>query len=833
MPLSPGTKLGPYEILAPIGAGGMGEVYRARDSRLARDVALKVLPESFAADAGRRQRFETEARALAALNHPNIVAVFDFGGADGAPYLVSELLQGQTIEGLPVSPRKAIEYAAQIAQGLAAAHAKGIAHRDLKPANIFLTAEGRIKILDFGLAKQIVPAATMPDETATAVTQAGAVMGTAGYMSPEQVRGEAADARSDIFSFGVVLYELLTGKRAFPGETSVESMHAILKSDPPEIKSTSPEISPALEQVVRRCMEKSPQERYQSMRDVMYILQLISGLLSEVHPAVKSAGRRRWWPGALALAAGIGFAAAELLHLTVWTTKPLNYPRFTVRQGPITAARFVPGGRSAIYGAAWNGEPYRLFTEKPGDRNTPVALALPNANLLAVSRTGQMAVALDYRQSTSTFFGSGTLARVPLEGGSPRELAENVSAADWSPDGESLAIVRNLNGKRQLEFPLGKVIYTSSGGIDSPRISPDARQIAFFEQPILGDNSASLMLAGLDGRAKALTQLRDQSGGIVWRSRSEIWFTAAGNLNAISTGGSERLVARFPGSAYLQDLASDGTALLMIDTLHAGVAGKGPKDTAERDMTWLSRSRPDALSPDGELLLFSETGAPYSVYVRKSDGSPPVLLGDQNGISISPDKKWAFAKEPFSPKTFFLPIGPGETKEARVLNGVWTGPSEFLFNEGTQPNVRVKIDGFRDGALAGKPRAVTPEGFSFASEVHDGSFICRNADGSPYVCSISGAAPRKLPGLTAGDNIRGWSTDGRSVFAAPRGRAFPMSVDRVNLETGKRERWKDIQPFEVSGLVRVSAPVIAMDGQVYFYSYRRRFSELFLVEGLR
>jgi eukaryotic-like serine/threonine-protein kinase len=654
-------------------------------------------------------------------------------------------------------------------------------------------------------------------------------------MSPEQVRGEAIDARSDIFSFGAVLYELLSGKRAFRGETSVESMHAILKTEPAEIKSIRPEVSPALEQVVRRCIEKNPLERYQSMLDVAYILQSIAGLSSEALPAVKGTGWRRWWPAIATLAAVLGFAAAELLHLTVWSTKPLNYQRFVVRQGSIIYARFAPGGKSAIYGAAWTGDPYKLFTAKPGGQNTPVALPLPNANILAISRTGQMAVALDYRQSPSaTFFGSGTLARAPLEGGSPRELAENVSAADWSPDGESLAIVRDIGGKRQLEFPLGKVIYSSTGGIDSPRVAPDGHQIAFFEQPELGDNKARLMLVGLDAQARALTPLRDQSGGIAWRGKSEIWCTSAGNLYSISAGGNERLVTRFAGLAFLQDLAADGTALITVDTIRSGLVGKGPKDAAERDMTWLNRSRADAVSPDGELLLFSETGDPYSVYVRKTDGSPPVLLGGTNGVSLSPDKKWAFARDTFSRQTFFLPIGPGETRAATASNGVWAAPGEFLCNDGAPPHTRVMLDGFRDGVLAGKGRAVTPEGFSFASEVHEGSFICRDGDGAAYLCSISGTTPRKLAGLTAADSVRGWSKDGHWVFAAPRGsRAFPVSVDRVNLDTGKRERWKDIQPFETSGLVRATAPVVALDGEVYFYSYRRRFSELFLVEGLR
>jgi hypothetical protein len=277
MSLAAGTKLGPYEVIAPAGAGGMGEVYRARDSRLDRTVAIKVLPEAFAADANRLKRFEQESRSVAALNHPNILAVYDVGVNDGSPYLVMEFLEGKTLrerlnEGaLPVS--RAIEFAQQVARGLAAAHERGIVHRDLKPENIFLTRDGHAKILDFGLAK---PLANAADATLGSTTSPGVVLGTAGYMAPEQVRGEAVDPRADIFSFGAVLYEMLGGKRAFTGDSSVEIMANILKAEPPEFDA-SVKVSPGLDRIVRHCLEKNVADRFQSARDLGFALGALSG----------------------------------------------------------------------------------------------------------------------------------------------------------------------------------------------------------------------------------------------------------------------------------------------------------------------------------------------------------------------------------------------------------------------------------------------------------------------------------------------------------------------------------------------------------------------------
>src|SRR5438874_12112889 len=287
MALTSGTKLGPYEIQSPLGAGGMGEVYRTRDTRLDREVAIKVLPVGFARDPERLRRFQQEAQAAAALNHPNILAVHDFGEHEGSPYMVTEFLEGETLRErlrpgtLPV--RKATEYAEQVARGLAAAHEKGIVHRDLKPENIFVTRDGRVKILDFGLAKLTRPEGTVQSDAATLASQTepGMVMGTVGYMSPEQAKGQNADHRSDPFSFGAILYELLSGKRAFSDETWVETMSAILKQDPPELTETNRTVPPALERIVRHCLEKNPEERFQSAHDVAFALQSLSGSASQ------------------------------------------------------------------------------------------------------------------------------------------------------------------------------------------------------------------------------------------------------------------------------------------------------------------------------------------------------------------------------------------------------------------------------------------------------------------------------------------------------------------------------------------------------------------------
>lgn len=430
MALSSGTKLGPYEIESPVGAGGMGEVYRARDTRLSRDVALKILPESFAGAGDRLLRFETEARAVAALNHPNILAVFDIGQHNGSPYMVSELLEGHTLREAfqdgPLPQRKALEYAVQIAQGLASAHERGIVHRDVKPENIFVTRDGRVKILDFGLAKQAQAAAVADGATMTSShTAAGMVLGTAGYMSPEQVKGDPADARSDIFAFGAVLYEMLCGSRAFHRDTTAETMTAILREDPQEFSGSGHPISPALDRIVRRCLEKDPEQRFQSAKDLSFALSALSGsdssAASRIAPAPAKVKPWMW--------ASIGLAAIVAAAITWFATS---------RSTPVHRVQFAIPVSGEVSHMALSADGSMLAFVSP-DENTGIPI-------LFVQRIGSPDVrALPGTEGASYpfwspdgtylgFFAKGKLQKLALSGGSPQALA-NVWAArggSWS-----------------------------------------------------------------------------------------------------------------------------------------------------------------------------------------------------------------------------------------------------------------------------------------------------------------------------------------------------------------------------------------------------------------
>jgi len=378
--LPSGTQLGPYEIQSLLGVGGMGEVYRARDSRLNRTVALKILPAQVAADAGRRARFEQEARAASALNHPNILTVFDIGEQDGFAYIVSELIEGESLREIlrrgPLPLSKLLDLSSQAAAALAAAHAAGIVHRDIKPENIMITRDGRAKILDFGLAKQVSLAAAAPDATRTVThTSPGSVIGTAAYMSPEQIRGDAVDHRSDIFSFGLVLYECITAKQPFERATSVEVMTAILREDPAELPEA---VSPALRQIVWHCLEKEPDHRFQSARDLGFALRTVSAAPSRTSgtvAAIPAPAHRKWIWAALSGAVGTLLLALALVH--VFELEPIDLAQyrltpFATDREPETDGAWSPDGKSIAYLKTIDGTPQLMV--RALDAPAPVQL---------------------------------------------------------------------------------------------------------------------------------------------------------------------------------------------------------------------------------------------------------------------------------------------------------------------------------------------------------------------------------------------------------------------------------------------------------------------------
>src|SRR6266540_276238 len=467
MPVSAGSKLGPYEVLAPLGAGGMGEVYRAKDWRLGRDVALKVLPTDVARDADRRSRFEQEARAASALAHPNIITVYDVGESDSTVWIAMELVEGRTVRDLlasgPLPARRALEIGTQVAEGLAAAHAAGIVHRDLKPENLILSRDGYVKILDFGLAKLAergMAAAEGPTVSAGAPgTEPGTVMGTVGYMSPEQAAGQPLDFRSDQFSLGSILYEMATGQRAFQRKTGVETLAAILREEPKPIAEVNPTTPAPLRWTIERCLAKEPDERYASTKDLARDLKSVRDHLAETSAATLTAAAparsRRGWvlPAAAALVLGAVLGAAVLRKLG--GAEPASQPAFrqvTFRRGTVYGARFAPDGRTIVYSAAWDGKPAELYaTQADSPESRP--LGLPSATLVGVSSSSELAVLLR-RRFLLGFESAGTLARVPLNGGAPRELADDVTDADWSPDGHEPSRPKYL-AARAIEQPFG------------------------------------------------------------------------------------------------------------------------------------------------------------------------------------------------------------------------------------------------------------------------------------------------------------------------------------------------------------------------------------------
>jgi len=859
MTLSAGTRLGSYEVLTPLGAGGMGEVYRAHDPALGRDVAIKVLPAAVSADPERLRRFEQEARSAGLLNHPNILSIYGFGDHEGAPYVVSELLEGATLRdrmgGSALSPRRAIDYALQVAQGLAAAHEKGIVHRDLKPENLFVTDDGRVKILDFGLAKLTqprrpgVPLTEIP--TQTAGTEPGVVMGTIGYMAPEQLRGLPADQRSDIFSFGAILYEMLAGRRAFRGDSAIETMSAILKEDPPELSETNHALPPALERLVRHCLEKSPRLRIQSARDLAYDLEALSGVSgTAVVPRVEAPRSKRALRAA-ALAAG-GLAVLALAYFAGRQTagaggnrgadEPARYKRLTFRRGNVLHGQIAPDGQTIVYSAAWDDRPAELFLARAEGRESR-PLGLVNANLLSISGSGELAVLLKKTNLFGTF-GSGTLARMPLTGGAPREVLEDVWFADWNPEGTEFAAVHEMEGKLRLEFPIGKTLYETTNPMWGPFVSPKGDLVAFVESAA---GLGSLMILNRSGKKKALL-----TGWIfidlpIWSaSGEEIWFdgtdpSGRGGIHAVSLSGKVRSVTQAP-DFILHDISRDGSALVERETWRRGILFGATGEREERDLSWLDSSSIASVSNDGQTILFSESdqggGEKGSVYLRKTDGSPAVRLGDGAANSLSPDGKWALALERSPQQFVLLPTGAGQPRRLAVgdlnlFGGGFLPDGERIVFGANEPGRGTR--GWVLDLAGGKPRPFTPEGVGGGVAVSpDGrSLATATADRKVVVFPIDGGEPRRVGGLEPGEVPIQWSADGRWLYVMRRGE-LPTKVWRFDLASGKRELWKEIRPADRAGVVRLDDVFVTPDGRFYAYSYPRVLSsDLFLVSGLK
>jgi hypothetical protein len=829
----------------------MAEVYRARDSRLGRDVALKVVNEALAADPELVRRFEQEAQLAGSLNHPNVVAVYDVGLHEGSAYLVTELLQGESLRSrlsrgrIPL--QIALDWAGQMARGLAAAHARGVIHRDVKPDNVFISSDGHVKLLDFGIAKLVEGPRVeghhgILDDTLTPAggkTRTGAILGTPAYMSPEQIRGEQVDARTDIFSLGAVLHEMLSGQRPFPGASLVESGHAILHDEPLPLPDALPS---AVAQVVHRCLEKEPSRRVQSAQDLAFDLDLLGaptnkGTGTNTGRRVDRWGRFHWTVALLGVLASLATGTATYF-LGRNTRPPIpSVEQITFRLGRVSAGRFTPEGR-VVFSAAWDGRPLEVFARALGSPETQ-SLGLHDASLLGVSPDGELAISLHPFWSPED--GElGTLAVVSGAGGAPREVAERVLFADWSPTNE-LAAVRLTHGKRQLEYPLGTTLFETAGLISQPRVSPSGDTVAFLHHPRSGADE--LVLVDRRSRARTLCSLstKEFGSGLAWvPSGEEVWFTTHDAIWASPLSGGRRLVYQGMSELSLQDISRSGLVLLNVQDRRREVAFLSPGVGPERRLSLLGYTALDAISDDGRQVLLTSGSdrANFFTYLRPTDGAPAVRLGPGWGLGFSPDGKWVLVRpDDYATGLTLFPVGPGAPRalplvgvKALMARWLWDGKRIALMG---LPLGETQFRLFVATLDGGVPAPISPEPLNpiFMEVSRDDSLVAaRTVDNVLTLYPLNGGTPIPLPELGADTAPIGW-TPGGQLWVKSIG-AVPARISRYDIHERRVVEERIVAPSDLTGVLSVTWVRISADGRTMAFDYHRLLGNLYLLDGL-
>jgi eukaryotic-like serine/threonine-protein kinase len=894
MSLSEGARLGLYEILSPIGAGGMGEVYKARDTKLDRFVAVKVLPEEFSKDPDRLARFEREAKAVAALSHPNILSIYDFGKEGDTAYAVTELLEGETLRGKlggkPLPARKATEVALQVARGLCAAHDQGIIHRDLKPENIFLTKDGRVKILDFGLAKVQLEKTGRESATRSYLSGAGTVVGTLGYMSPEQVRGDGSDARSDLFSLGVVLWEMLAGKGPFQRESGVETMHAILKEEPPDLDPAL-KVPPDLARILDYCLAKDPASRFHSAHDLAFALggtssQSGSGRQGAL-PARRSAG---WRPVAwclLGAALVLGWMGLAFLRRFPPFSPPVlpSFERLTFAPGTVESAFFGPDGRTIYFTQRQRGEKPEIFVIHP-DSPEPQSLGLHDALLLGVSAESELAF-LRRPVRQYTYMNRGLLSRAGAGGGSARELLQGVTEAAW--EGKGL-LTLSVDDREQLhlEFPVGKVILDVNAGVRVVKLlRVSGNRLALVEADRISGTEIAVYDRG--GKRRVIyTKIGDALGesitGMAWGPLEELWFSELQGdqtaLFALSMEGGRRLVWRGYGALQLMDVSPAGRVLLASQQVRRGVWVQEAGAALPKEVSILSGTQASNLSADGKTLLLLESPeldggtAQDLTYLLRLDGSPPMKLTRGTPLSLSPDEQWvivsvygldpktlegdilaAFQEAGLDPKVvlganapkscmLLVPTGPGRTFLLMLPEGFNNNDAAYMHPDGRQVLFNASVNGqscyFLMDRKGGRPRLIASGGMggSWAGLVPlspDGTQLIVSLNGKDWFLQrLAGGEPRRIEGIQLnGERAVGWDQDGRHIYIRSGLTDLPVVITRLDPASGKREPVLTFTPPDPSGHVQTRSVAMTPDAKVFAFTYDRRLSELYVVEGLK
>jgi eukaryotic-like serine/threonine-protein kinase len=873
MTLAVGTHLGPYEVLAAIGAGGMGEVYKARDTELKRDVALKILPSELALDPERLARFDREAQALAALNHPHIAHVHGFVHDGDVRAIVMEFVEGATLAEriarghLPLD--EAVPLAIQLADAIEYAHEHGIVHRDLKPANIEVTPDGDVKVLDFGLAKVLAgdgagssadalgnsPTITSPARPrqgyGVAGTEMGVILGTAAYMAPEQARGAVVDKRADVWAFGAVLFEMLTGKACFAGDTVTDVLAAVVKSEP-DWSALPPGTPLPLRELLRRCLAKDRKQRLHDVGDARIVLADVTTVGERPERPLTGATTARRArrialiaaPAVLVLAAvAVGFFM--LGRADAPRPLPPTFTRLTFREGSISNARFVPGGNSVVYSARWEGRPPEVFESLADGSSTRSLPGLGGFVLFSVANNGDLAIG--NRTSSVSMTEYGPLAVWSRSGAAPKPRLDDIRWAEFMAGG-ALAVVRRVDGEDLLEIPEGNLVARTSGQFWGLRVSRDGRRVALTEHPLLGDGRGTVAVVE-GGRKTTITPEYANVTGLAWSPDGrEIWFSAVERgvrqrLYAVTATPERhiRIVTDLPGSLVLGDISQSGRVLLNVRHARMGIRGQLAGDAEEREVGWLDYSTAAAASQDGRKLLFTDEGESssrsYSVFLRDAGDQAPMPLGDGQACALSPDGQWALAMS-LAPPPQHLALLPTGTGKARPLppGPVETFQSAAFLSGGN----RIVFVGAERGhadrtwiqdVSGGAPRPLTEEGTSGVVTSPDDRFVAAvTHDFRLMIVPVDAGKPTPVGTLAPGELPFQWSQDGRTLYLS---RTVPnLELLTFDIQRRQQRPWKKLEVADPAGITYGSV-VMTRDARSYAYSFIRWLDELYVVDGLK
>jgi Tol biopolymer transport system component len=887
MLLTPGTRLGPYLVDAQIGAGGMGEIYKASDTRLGRDVAVKILPISFAEDADRLRRFQQEARVIAALNHPNLLSLYDTGMHEGSPYLVTELLEGETLRqrigGKRTTPKKTMDLAIQVAHGLAAAHDQSIVHRDLKPENIFITRDGRVKILDFGLAKVwkaplLQGGDTEPLEgverraeagmTPLFTSEAGVILGTVGYMAPEQIRAEAVDGRADIFALGAILFELLMGTPPFRAPSAIETMNAILNEESPELDPQIPGLTPVLDHLVRRCLEKRPEHRFQSVHDLAFALEHTTGSVPSVSGAWPRVERRRRFPRlmAFARAAAMGGSIGALLGILVYArfrapSRDLLTVRALTYSGSDAMPTASPDGKTLAFASGRDGRPRIWIKQVAGGGE--VALTEGPDDAPRFSRDG---ASLLFHRSLD---GHDALYRASTLGGDVQKVVDNAQEGDWSPDGKRVVFLRmgpegTQVGLIALQEGGERILQALPKAAAHPRWSPDGTRI-LLSGPGGKDGNLFLLDAATGALTRPLAWRADRPcSATVWTDAAHFLYLQPDRADVRDSAGPAALLAQeISGKAevagwtasFAEGLDRFGEGRLVLEDIkdrsslkRFDLEGSAPPrwlnrgDAIDRSPAlggdllafssnrsgaqniWLldlksqalrratdhvGRDESPAFSPDGKRLFWSsDRGGSFEIWTAGIEGGPPSQVShdgaEASACTVSPDGAWVYYRSGHPDK-----------------RGIWRlhpdgGDPERLVPDGADPSISPDGTLLAFRLLKGTSR-----------EIHVLNLAERRT--LPFTITLqerTGIAPSPFLGLPR------WTPDGRRLAFVDQDATGSVGISAQDFAPDKdtSATRKQLRPFDPDA--RVEGFVFDPEGKAVIAAERQRLSSLIAMDGL-